>query len=125
MENQFLIEEINGTKICLKGIGKLFYQNGLPIGISISKLKEKGIKVSVLHIADECLKHGWSPKTTFQKLKAEIEDDISNNQYNVSELESFCFESYENQRDMIFKSLFKDKESAVEFLRSKSSNEAN
>ena len=69
-----LVEQIGGRKICLKGVGKFFYQDGLPISISVSELKKKGIEVSILHVADECLKNGWNAKTTFNKLKADFED---------------------------------------------------
>jgi hypothetical protein len=104
----FLVEEFGDRKICLKGVGKMFYQEGFPISMAISEFKKKGIEVSILHVADECLKNGWSPKTTFNKLKADFEEDIDKqNQYDLELLRSFCWNSYEMQREMIFEYLFK------------------
>lgn len=112
-----LIEKFGDRLICLKGVGKLFYQDGFPISISISELKKKDIEVSILHVADECMKNGWSAKTTFNKLKADMEEDIDHNTYDLKLLEQFCYSSYEEQREMIFKYLFKDdKENALTFM---------
>lgn len=104
--NDFIVDYINGRYICIKGIGKLFYQDGLPISISIAELKEKNIEVSLLHVADECLKVGWSAKTTFNKLKTDVLEDIESNNINLDLLEQFCYAEYEAQREMIFQYLF-------------------
>lgn len=109
MEQDFLIEKFDNRLICLKGVGKLFYQEGFPISLSVSKMKENGIEVSLLHVADECLKNGWSAKTTINKLKADFEDDIDGNIYDLELLEKFCYASYDEQREMIFEYLFKCK----------------
>jgi hypothetical protein len=103
-QNDFKIEQIGDKLICLKGIGKMFYQNGFPIAMAISNFKSKGIDVSLLHIADECLKHGWSSETTFKKLREDIVD--GNFETNLEQLELFCYSNYETQRVMIFESLF-------------------
>ena len=107
MDN-LLIENINGVDIVLKGIGKFFFQDGFPISMSISIFREKNIKVSLYHIASECMQNGWSSKTTFNKLMDEIADDIDGNTYDItiSELEKFCYASYEKQREIIFDYLF-------------------
>lgn len=110
-EKYFLIEKIGGRLICLRGIGRMFYEKGFPISMSISVLKERDIETSILHIADECLKHGWLPETTVKKLKYEIEDaiigdDESIKKIDISLLERFCYVSYEDQREMIFQYLF-------------------
>lgn len=102
----FLIEKFGDRYICIKGVGKMFYENGLPISISISELKKKNIEVSIFHIADECLKNGWSAKTTYNKIKSDLEDDIENNTYDYDILKKFCFSEYEDQREIIFKYLF-------------------
>lgn len=112
---QLEIHNINGQKICLSGVGKLFYQDGLPISISANKLKKQGIKLSWLHVADECLKHGWSPKTTYRKIREDIADS-GEKLFDTELLYNFCHTSYEDQRDMIFKDLFKDVEQAKEWL---------
>lgn len=69
------IMEIGNRRICIKGIGELFYQEGFPIYMSIDILKEKGVEVSLLHIADELYKNGWQPKTILQKLRQELSND--------------------------------------------------
>ncbi len=102
----FKIEEIGGKKLILKGVGKMFYQDGFPISMSVSALKKKGLEVSILHVADECMKNGWTGKTTFNKLKVDFEDDIDKNSYDLKQLEMFCNSSYEDQREMLFKYLF-------------------
>lgn len=116
----FLVENIDGKEVCLKGVGKLFYQDGFPISMSIQTLKNAGVEVSILHVADECLKHGWSAKTTFNKIKADFDEDINNEKVNFDELEKFCFAPYEEQRGMIFNSLFGyNKDNAMTFLKDK------
>lgn len=102
----FVVEDIAGKKICLKGVGKMFYQDGFPIGMAITTLKEGGVEVSILHVADECLKHGWSAKTTYNKIVAEIEDDIDKAQIDKEQLKTFCEAGYEEQREMIHEYLF-------------------
>jgi hypothetical protein len=106
MNKDFLIEKIGDRTICLKGIGKMFFQEGFPISMAVSILKKKGIEVSIIHVADECLKNGWSPKTTFNKLKVDFEDDTENNTYDLKLLKMFCNSSYEEQREIIFQYLF-------------------
>jgi hypothetical protein len=103
-QSDFLIEQIGDKLICLKGIGKMFYQDGFPISIAISNFKSKGIDVSLFHIADECLKHGWSSETTFKKLREDVVD--GNFETNLEQLKLFCYSNYETHRVMIFESLF-------------------
>lgn len=120
---QFLIEKFGDRTICLKGVGKLFYQEGFPISMSISEFNKKGVEVSILHVADECLKNGWSAKTTFNKLKADMEEDIDRNTYDLSLLERFCYSTYEQQREMIFEYLFNNnKDEALSFMKEKIQN---
>jgi hypothetical protein len=111
------ILETNGRKIVVKGLGKLFYQNGFPISMSISECNKKGWEPSIYHIADECLKNGWSGKTTLAKLKGEVDLDIDGAMANIDwqSIEKFIFSSYEEQRDIIFNYLWKDLETAKEW----------
>lgn len=97
---------IGDRKIIIKGVGKLFYQMGFPISMSILKAKEMGSEVSILHVAKECLKHGWSESTVLRKLKEEFADDPNKTKYNAEELEKFLYSSYDEQREMIFQYLF-------------------
>lgn len=101
-----VVEKINGRDICIGGVGKLFYEQGFPISMSISELKKRNIECSIYHVADECLKNGWSAKTTYNKLKADFDDDIDKNFVDLDSLKEFCFADYETQRGMIFDYLF-------------------
>jgi hypothetical protein len=100
------IENIDGRKICVAGIGKMFYQDGFPISVAISELAKHGVEVSIFHVADECLKHGWNCKTTFNKLKTDLEEDIDKNNIDVSLLQKFIYSDYLQQREMIYQYLF-------------------
>lgn len=101
MKGDFLIEQFGERAICLKGIGKMFYQDGFPISMSVDEMSKKGIEVSMLHVADECLKNGWSAKTTISKLREDFEIKTD-----WDLLERFCNSTYEEQREMIFEYLF-------------------
>jgi len=114
-----VIEKIGDRKIAIGGIGQLFFKEGFPISISVSELKKQGIEVSLYHVADECLKNGWSPKTTINKLIADFQDDIDGNDFDKEELEKFCFAAFIEQRHMIFKYLFGSKENASSWLKNK------
>lgn len=111
--NDFLIEDFGDRKIVIKGVGKLFYQEGFPISMSVSEFKKKGVEVSIFHVADECLKNGWSAKTTYNKIKSDFEDDIDGNKIDTKQLELFCYSDYETQREMIFQYLFNSESSVV------------
>jgi len=99
---------IENRKIAIKGIGKLFYESGFPISMTVSELKKRGIEVSILHVADECFKNGWSKETILNKFKVDFEDDIDKNNFDFKRLELFCSSTYEEQRELIFNYLFKD-----------------
>lgn len=68
---------INGENIIIGGIGKMFYEDGFPIHIAIDIAKDKGYKISSLHIADELYKNGWSEKAIFNTLREYFPNDIS------------------------------------------------
>lgn len=110
------IEQIGDRRIALKGIGKSFYQDGFPISLSVSYWKDKGVEVSMFHVADECLKNGWSAKTTYNKLLADFADDIDGNTFDREALCKFCYADWQTQRDMIFAYLFGDQQTAKEWL---------
>lgn len=112
------VEQFGDRKVCIGGIGKMFYQDGFPISMSVSELKKRGVEVSIFHVADECLKNGWSAKTTFNKLMADFADDIDKNEFDAELLKQFCYSTYEDQREMIFQYLFGTKENAMKFLKS-------
>lgn len=88
--------QIEDRKIAIKGIGKLFYQEGFPISMAIETLNKSNIEVSIFHVVDELIKHGWNNKTILSRLK---EDDIT-------DIELFLESSYEDQRAMIYEYLY-------------------
>lgn len=109
--SEVIVENFNGRLIAINGIGKLFYQEGFPIILSIEKLREQNIEVSLFHVADELIKNGWSAKTIISKMREDLETDIS-------EIEKFCYATYEDQREMIFNYLFNNEDAAKEKLKS-------
>lgn len=113
----FVVESINNNLICIKGIGKMFYQDGFPISMAVDYLKSKCIKVSILHVADECLKNGWPPETVIKKFKEDFNDSGNDNTLDIDLLRRFCNSSYEDQREMIFNYLFNSKEDAINWLK--------
>lgn len=110
------IINIGNRNIVIGGIGKSFYQDGLPLSISIPELIRKGFDVSILHIVDEFIRNGWSTDTILSKLKEEVSDGGLN--VDLQLIKSFCESSYEDQRSMIFESLFSDVEMAKKWLKS-------
>lgn len=115
----FSITSIGSRVIIIKGIGKMFYQEGFPISLGVSRCKELGYEVSYLHIADELLKNGWKPETVLKRLGEDNQDALKGEERVPLDLiREFVFKEYEDQREMIFNYLFKDKEHALEELRS-------
>lgn len=111
------IENIAGRRIVVKGIGRMFFQEGVPIGMIARSAKEKGYEVSWFHVADECLKNGWPPATVLSKLEEEVRDSAVDVDFDA--LERFVTAGYEEQRGMIFGYLFTDRECAANWLRGK------
>lgn len=109
--------EIDNRKIVIKGIGKLLYQEGLPIGISIVECNKKGYEVSWFHIADELLKEGWKPDAIIARIREDIEDDSQ--EIDIDKIEKFVYTDYETQREMIFKYLFSSEGQAKSWLNCK------
>lgn len=127
MKNDFIIQKIGDRVICLKGAGKIFYQEGFPISMAVSELKKNGIDVSFLHIIEEFWDNGWSWKTIEMKLKGEIEEDIDKSLnidleylktfYNYLEQPERASGGYEKSREMIYKYLFSEYKNDFELLK--------
>lgn len=109
------IIDVNGRRIAIGNIGKLFYQEGFPISMSIFKLKEQNIETSLYHVADECLKNGWSPATVYKKMV----NDLEGEGIDKEELHTFCFAEYEKQRELIFNYLFDSEEDGFNYFKNK------
>ncbi len=117
METVIQTAFIDGHNVVIRGVGKMYYQEGLPIGITISRLESEGYKVSVLHIADELLKEGWKPERVLSRLKEEIADSVEIDlKHHLPLLQKFVNASYEDQREMIFQSLFSNVETGKKWL---------
>ena len=100
MNNDIVIQKFGERNIAIKGIGKMFFQEGFPISMAVIELQKKGVEVSILHVADECLKNGWSAETTVRKLTDDFQD--SQEVLDKDLLYKFCYNTYEGQREMIF-----------------------
>jgi len=129
MSDKFEITEIDGQKIVVGGIGRLFFEDGFPIHISVDILKDKGIKVSLLHIADELYKNGWSEKAIINtlsqdfpdcsdKIKAFLALAIEGKPFDMPPPTGRKFlyskNGYDLQREMLYHELFGDKDKRVE-----------
>ena len=116
MKGDFLIQRFGDRNICLRGVGKMFYQDGFPISMAVSEFKKSGIEVSYLHMVEEFWDNGWSWETIELKLRGELEEDIDNDMLlDFEYLKRFydCLEQpkrrnggYEESREMIFQYLF-------------------
>lgn len=100
----FQIEQFGNRRVLLRGLGKMFYQEGTPIGLLAHKVNAEGIEVSWLHVADELQKHGWLNKTILSKLREETSD--SQVAVDMEAIGRFLEATYEDQREMIFQYLF-------------------
>lgn len=126
MNTDIVVEDICGRPVAIKGIGKMFYQEGFPLSISISELKKRGVEVSMFHVVEELWENGWEWKTIESKLKGEIEYDIDGLKLDIPQLMEFysCLEQpyrgnggYEKSREMIFDYLFGSREKAIEWAK--------
>ena len=107
-----MIVKVGNREIVIGGLGKLFYQNGLPLQISIENCKKRGLEVSLFHIADEFLKNGWKNKTVISKLRDELDRS-----YNLEEVINFVESDYETQRETIFQYLFGSEKNAKNWIK--------
>lgn len=99
--------EIGTRKIVLRGLGKMFYQEGFPMSMASKVLAAKGVEISWLHVADELLKNGWRPDTVVRKLREDMVDgEMEDKAKALAQIEMFCSLDYFQQRAMIFEYLF-------------------
>jgi hypothetical protein len=114
-DSNIIVTTIGSRKIVIKGIGKMFYQNGFPIPIAIQQANDRGYEVSILHVADECLRNGWSGDTVIKKFREDFAD--SGLTTDMDTLKKFVFSDYEDQRQMIFDYLFRSENDARAFMK--------
>ena len=110
-QGDFKFIEKDNTKLCVGGVGKLFYEFGFPLSMAISYLKSENVQVSPLHLIDEFWNNGWSWKTIEMKLRGELSDDIDKSMnldfdyletfYNLLEQPKRKEGGYEESREMI------------------------
>lgn len=98
------IETIGNKLICLGGLGKFYYESGLPIDIQIDLLKEKypNIEISHLHLARELMRNGWPDKRIVNTIEVVLCTD------KAKQVETFCALEWEDQNEMIFDYLLFD-----------------
>lgn len=127
--DSILVESFDGKNIALKGVGKMFYQDGFPLTMIASELNKKNIEISPYHLVEELWNNGWEWKTIERKLKEEIEDSIECTiNIDIDNLHKFydCLEQpkranggYEESREMIYNYLFPNTESSLNFVKNK------
>lgn len=98
------IAEINNKRIAVKGVARLFFEQGLPISISAMELERKGVTVSYLHIADELIKANWSDKAIINKLNEELV--YFGIECDMDLVKHFLSLTYEASREVLFSYLF-------------------
>lgn len=113
MKNHYSSTLIDNQVVVLRGVGRMYYESGLPIVFQIDELKKRGIKVSLLHVADELLKENWSVKRIMNTLS---EDKILPED-EATEIQKFCYADYDTQRSMILNSLYGTRENGLKHLR--------
>lgn len=112
----FEFMQIDDRKIIIRGLGRMFYQEGMPIGIMAKQAMSKGMEVSWFHVVDELLKHGWSEKTIRNKLSEELQD--SGTPELIDKVDLFLSNGYEGRRELIFNYLFQSNpEKATEWFK--------
>ena len=113
----FEIVQVGERSIVVKGVARLFYEDGFPLSLAIDEFKSRGMEVSLYHVADQCWNNGWSPETILKKFRGECDIDINKSMSGIDwpNLERFCSlidqpqrsnGGYEKSREMIFEYLF-------------------
>lgn len=115
------IVEINGNKIVIKGIAKLYFEQGIPISITMAKCFENRISVSPYKLADEFIKAGISNERTESILSEAIHEIVEiphEHRLNmINKIRTFLVSDYETQREFIYNSLFNSTDTAKDYLR--------
>lgn len=112
-----MIIEKDGVKIIItgdrtvvvKGIGKMFMQEGFPLSLSFAVLTSHGYEISIYHLVDELMRHYLDSGTLAYKVKDKVlstlkecvEDDKTVG-INMEEVAHYISSDYEKQRQMIF-----------------------
>lgn len=106
MHTDIKVFNYRDRKIVIAGIGKLFYEAGFPISLTLFKLQEQGLELSIFHVASELLDRRWPPETVYSKIKEDIETYGEKRIVITQLLYDFIFGDIELQRLIIFKYLF-------------------
>lgn len=119
--SSFKLAIVGDRKVIVGGIGKLFYESGFPIHISVDIAKDKGYEVSLLHIADELYKNGWKKRAIINTLKQDFEwceqsisdfidagmsGELREGMPLIGQEWIYSKNGYEAQREILFQSLF-------------------
>jgi hypothetical protein len=101
---------VEERQVCIGGIGKMYFQDGLPIEITADILTEKGIEVSWYHIVDELIRNGWNNVRVTNTLTPILKD--SKHSGMLDTVINYINQPYEKQREIIFKYLFGSEQTA-------------
>ena len=112
---------IDNKRICINGIGTFYFEQGIPISITISKLIEKGIEVNYYKLVDEMLKADINHERIYplisEAISELIEIDLSERIKIRKQVNLFLVSDYETQRELIFNSLFNSTDTAMDWMR--------
>ena len=111
------VVDIDGKRIIVRGIGRMYFESGLPIGIAAQEAEQMGYVVSWLHVADDLQKNGMDSAAIIAKLSEEAKLSNLSNPPDMDAVAAFVSLPYEEQRTMIFEYLFGSKEVAMQWAR--------
>lgn len=111
MTDLFRIEDFGNRRICIAGVGTMFHQEGIPIGMAAKELHDNGIELSWFHVIKELYMQYDSNDRLFSKIKAEIEDaKVEGISVDMDFIKKFCYADYDTQQEIIFQYLYSSEE---------------
>jgi hypothetical protein len=117
--NLTIIETAHGLT-CVKGVSQCYFQNGIPVGLTVDELDKwpHKVHVSQLNLADQFQKAGWGDDKIIALLKEEYR--FTRVEFQEQLVRDFLNKDYDAQREMIFQYLWKgDPKAAVIHLLNK------
>ena len=115
------IIEINGNKIVIKGIAKLYFEQGIPISITMAKCFDNQLVVNSYKLVDEFIKAGIHNDRIDSIMTEAVHEliEIPHEQRLkiIKDIRLFLVADYETQREFIYNSLFNSTDIAKNYLR--------
>lgn len=106
------VVQIDGRQICVRGIGKFYTEVGLPINITIEKMKNKGLEVSLYHLVEELFDMGFNAKRIANILISELD-----NEHDKSVIIRYLESTDKEKLQLIQDFMFLNSENALKWLR--------